>query len=163
MSMTPENATRSWRDLTNQLTPEQVEELERYEGEIDEIVALMLVTPPLSPREAMLGRARACARENELDALIGDVPLPAGALFGDIWEGDDPARVIMGQSHGITGTDVLVWTSAIQWADGRIAPEQPEPPRVHVEGAVDLNSDQARELAAILLEAAAEVDGWTTT
>ena len=32
-------------------------------------------------------------------------------------------------------------------------------PRVHVEGAVDLNSDQARELAAILLEAAAEVDG----
>ncbi len=92
-----------------------------------------------------------------------DIPLPAGAVFGDIWEGDDPERVIMGPTRGITDTDITIWTSAIQRADGRIAPEQPEPPRVHVEGAVDLNSDQARELAAILLEAAADVDGWTTT
>jgi hypothetical protein len=53
-----------------------------------------------------------------------------------------------------------LWTSAIQRADGRIEPE-PGPPRVHIEGDVDLNRDQARELAAVLLEVAAELDGWT--
>ena len=33
---------------------------------------------------------------------------------------------------------------------------------IHVQGAWDgMNSDQARELAAALLEAATEVDGWS--
>ncbi len=34
-----------------------------------------------------------------------DIPLPAGAVFGDAWEGDDPQRVIMGPLRGITDTD----------------------------------------------------------
>ena len=33
-----------------------------------------------------------------------DIPLPAGAVFGDAWEGDDPQRVIMGPLRGITDT-----------------------------------------------------------
>ena len=49
-----------------------------------------------------------------------DVPLPAGAVFGDIWQGDPAERVIMGQNRGITDSDVVIWTSAIQLADGRI-------------------------------------------
>jgi hypothetical protein len=47
----------------------------------------------------------------------------------------------------------------MQRTDGRIYSES-EPPRVHIEGDVDLSSDQARELSAVLLEAAAELDGW---
>src|ERR1700730_13781592 len=88
------------------------------------------------------------------------VPLPAGAVFGDIWEGDDPERVVWGANRGITDSDLIIWTSAMQRTDGRIYSES-EPPKVHVDGGVDLNSDQARELAAALLEAAAELDGWS--
>jgi hypothetical protein len=66
----------------------------------------------------------------------------------------------MGPNRGITDTDVIIGPSAIQLADGRIALEENEPPRVHIEGNVDLNSDQARELASVLLEIAAELDGW---
>jgi hypothetical protein len=90
-----------------------------------------------------------------------DIPLPAGAAFGDTWEGDGPQRVVMGPTRGITDSDFTVWTSAIQCADGRI---DSEPPEVHIAGDTDsgLNSDQARELAAALLEAAGELDGWTS-
>ena len=91
---------------------------------------------------------------------LPDIPLPEGAVGGDNWEGHGPERVIMGQDRSVTDTDVIIWTSAIQLADGRIATEDNEPPRAHVEGNVDLNSDQARELASALLEAAAELDGW---
>jgi hypothetical protein len=57
-----------------------------------------------------------------------DVPLPAGAVFGDTWEGDGPQRVVMGPTRGISDTDFTIGTSAIQCAEGRIAPDQPEPP-----------------------------------
>jgi hypothetical protein len=88
------------------------------------------------------------------------VPLPPGAVRADVWEGDGPQRVVMGQTRGITDSDFTVWTSAIQCADGRI---DSEPPEVHIAGDTDsgLNSDQARQLAAALLEAAAEMDVWT--
>jgi hypothetical protein len=94
---------------------------------------------------------------------IPDVPLPAGAVFGDDWEGDGPERVITGPERGITDGDVYVWTAAIQRADGRIS-AAPEPPGLHIVGYVSdmpLNRDQARKLAAVLLEAADELDRWT--
>jgi hypothetical protein len=89
-----------------------------------------------------------------------NVPLPAGAALADIWEGEHPQRVIMGPNRGITDSDVIVWTTAIQSADGRID-DGPEPPLVHIHGDPELNSDQAREPAAVLLECAAEMDGST--
>jgi len=94
-----------------------------------------------------------------------DVPLPAGAVFGDVWEGRGPERVVTGPTRGITDAETIIciiWTSAIQRADGRIAPDHPEPPLVHIDGCADigLNSDRARELASVLLEAADEVDRW---
>jgi hypothetical protein len=90
-----------------------------------------------------------------------DVPLPAGAVFGDVWEGTDPERVIQWPHRGVTDSDAIIRMTAIQRADGRIASE-PEPPLVYIQHNTDsgLNSDQARELAAALLEAAAEMDAW---
>jgi hypothetical protein len=88
------------------------------------------------------------------------VPLPAGAVYGDNWEGDAPERVVTGPRRGITDTHLTVWTSAIQRADGRINTEQ-EPPLVHIDDQQregPLNSNQARGLAAILLEAADEME-----
>ena len=97
MSMAPENAT-SWRDLADELTPEQVEDLEDYDRKTNEFVAALIGPPPFDPREAVLRIARRYATENMMDALIGDVPTPAGADFVDTWqEGEpqlSPARVM---------------------------------------------------------------------
>jgi hypothetical protein len=96
--------------------------------------------------------------------MAASVPLPVGAVFANVWEVDDPLplRLVTGPNRGVTGSDVHVWTSAIQWADGGIAQQQPEPPRVHIGGEIELSSDQARELAAVLLDAADEIDRWAT-
>ncbi len=93
------------------------------------------------------------------------VPLPLGARTFDTWQDDDPQpyRVILGADRTVTDHKVRVSPSAVQWADGSVDDGHIEAPHVYVfelgEGA-PLNSDQARELAAALLEAAAEVDGW---
>ncbi len=92
-----------------------------------------------------------------------DVSLPAGAVFADVRDGTDPLRVVVGPNRGITDSDVKIWTTAIQRTDGRVA-QEPEAPEIHIHAIWEngLNSDQARELAAVLLEAAAEVDRWVS-
>ena len=65
MSMAPENAT-SWRDLADELTPEQVEDLEDYDRKTDEFVAALIGPPPFDPREAVLRIALSiCHREHD--------------------------------------------------------------------------------------------------
>jgi hypothetical protein len=93
---------------------------------------------------------------------LPDVPLPAGAEFGDEWDPDDLHRVVVGAERHVTDTDVVAWTSAIQFADGSIDDgSRSQSPQVNLGGNDDeLNSDQARELATALLEAASEIDGW---
>ncbi|GJN99095.1 hypothetical protein NJB1907f44_48880 [Mycobacterium marinum] len=90
-----------------------------------------------------------------------DIELPAGAAFGDKWEGSPPERLILGPTRGITDSDVVVWASAVQRADASIE-NGIDTPAIQIDGSTDaLNSDQARELAAALLQAADEIDGWT--
>jgi hypothetical protein len=104
----------------------------------------------------------------ETATAILDVPLPAGADFGDAWEGGSAYRAITGPILGITDSDVIVWASAIQKADGNIDTDVGnETPAVCIDEWDDtqghvlrVNSDQARELAAALLEAASVLDGW---
>ncbi|MDT5119295.1 MAG: hypothetical protein QOE30_5034 [Mycobacterium sp.] len=90
------------------------------------------------------------------------VPLPPGAE-GDIWQDGSPmprrdvytVRCVL-NSSGDPVQSPLVMAQAVQWADGTIAS-----PSVVVEcAAPGLTSDQARELASVLLDAAAELDGW---
>jgi hypothetical protein len=90
-----------------------------------------------------------------------NVPLPPFAVRADVWEGDDPERVVSGRELAITDSELVIKTTAIQRADGSIS-DGPEPPYVHIDGCVELNSDQCRELAAVLLGLAAELDGWTS-
>lgn len=94
-----------------------------------------------------------------------DVPLPAGATSPDGWQPDDsgPYRAIFGDDRCVTDHDAIVWTSAVQFADGAVTASPLGEPYVYVDCVgIDrgLNSDQARELAAALLEAAAELDRW---
>jgi hypothetical protein len=108
---------------------------------------------------------------------------PAGAT-PDIWQDDGPTsyRVVDGRvrnvdvnrasNEGLTG--VSVYTHAVQLADGSLsfaasdgAPgvsidtfwrDDPNGPP-HDTG-ISVTAEEARELAAALLEAAAEIDGW---
>jgi hypothetical protein len=88
---------------------------------------------------------------------------PPGATANDDWQADDHQPI--GWSPVLTVTDhkLYVSTSAVQWADGKVEDGTIEAPLVYVfdlgENA-PLNSDQARELASVLLEAATEVDRW---
>jgi hypothetical protein len=93
-----------------------------------------------------------------------DVAVPAGAVHADEWEDDDPQpyRIVTGARRGITDRDLIVWTSALQRQDGSLDVDR-DPPTVNL-GAVSwergLTAGQARELAALLVEAADEIDGW---
>lgn len=94
-----------------------------------------------------------------------DVPLPAGALEADTWQALDrqPYRVVFGASRDVTDHAACVSTSAIQWADGNLDRGVIEAPGLVILSGGEsepFNSDQARELAAALLEAASELDGW---
>jgi hypothetical protein len=91
------------------------------------------------------------------------IPLPAGVVLVDDWQADDPQpyRVVMGADRGIDGHDLRVRPSAIQFADGRIDDGHIERLAIHVDDCDrTLTAAQARELAAVLLAAADEVDGW---
>jgi hypothetical protein len=92
------------------------------------------------------------------------VLLPAGAEHDGTWEDDDPQpyRVVYGVPRGVVGHKLALQTFALQWADGSINTTD-DPPRVSL---LDIHEDngltsaQARDLAASLIEAADEVDGW---
>ena len=71
-----------------------------------------------------------------------------------------PYRVIFGANRGVTDHRACVSAGAVQFADGRIDDGQIATPSISVSHADFLASDQARELAALLLEAADEMDGW---
>lgn len=145
MTTTPENTAATWRDLADQLTAEQAAQLEdsdkgyRYRAMLPQP---QWSTDPRSRRDIdklLLSRARGHARDNLVAEMIGPVDLPARMAIFDIWQEGDPQpyRVILGKYRTIPGHTARVSTAAIQFADG---------------------SDDARELAAVLLEAADELD-----
>jgi hypothetical protein len=98
-----------------------------------------------------------------------NVPLPAGFVTADDWQwsrGCMPYRFVF-TDWTVTDHRVAVSMHAFQWADGALADGTGaegygvEAPSISVLDAIghSMNSDQARELAAALLAAAAELDG----
>ena len=89
-----------------------------------------------------------------------DVPLPTGVAAAGSWQPNDPLpyRVVLGEDRGITDHNVVVHTVATQFADGRIEDGRIKAATVY--SGRGLSSTQARELAAALLEAADQLDGW---
>ncbi|MGE0221117.1 hypothetical protein [Mycolicibacterium sp.] len=89
-------------------------------------------------------------------------PPPGTDCLDDWGSGGEDRRVILGHDRRVLDSDVFVGTSCIQWRDGRIADgTDDDAPTVYLDGApASLNSDQARILAALLLESAALIDGW---
>jgi hypothetical protein len=168
VTTTPENTAATWRDLADQLTAEQVAQLEdsekgyRYRAMLPQP---QWSTDPRSRRDIdklLLSRARGHARDNLVAEMIGPVDLPARMAIFDIWQEGDPQpyRVILGKYRTIPGHAARVSTAAIQFADGSIDDGRLEPPNITLYDVQDerLSSDDARELAAVLLEAADELD-----
>ena len=96
-----------------------------------------------------------------------DVPMPAGAR-ADLWLRGQ-YRVIFRDRHLKLEGDPLkspsVCITAVQWADGTVGDGSTEEgPAVHVHcfGDDGLTPAQARELAAMIVEAADELDRWVT-
>jgi hypothetical protein len=152
-----------WRELSDQLTVEQITEIEKLERDSDRLVRLTR-SPELGwTDDALISIARSYARENLLAAMIGPVPLPGGTESSNPWEEHDPSpyRVIWGRRRAVHSRDddeVIIQTSAIQFSDGGVDDGTvAESPAVHINNCA-LTSWQARELAAALIEGADEAD-----
>jgi hypothetical protein len=92
-----------------------------------------------------------------MSTTIPDVPVPAG-FRADGWQDDAlPNRCLFGDLRTVDGLDVdcvSVQASAVQLADGRVDDGGLyEPPQVHLCDDA-LSTAQARQLAAVLIEAA---------
>jgi hypothetical protein len=88
-----------------------------------------------------------------------DVPLPSGAHVSTGWEewsSDGSARIISGNDRSIK--DVRIRTCALQLRTGSISLS--DPPAVTIDDGQELSSAEARQVAALLLAAADEIDGW---
>lgn len=143
-------------DLSAYLTAAQIDEIAAIQAELAVIGASRHSTAR-DRRNRMLERTWRCIADNITGYILRDVEPPGGLAFIDVWEGDEPTRFFLGGDRGISGHPAVVQTAGIQRADG------------HVKGTeitvVDadqcgMTAEQARQLAAALVEAAAEVDGW---
>lgn len=149
MTMTPNGNATTWRDLVDQLTPEQVAELEYCEQE--------QIPPGVFSPETQLNCARAMARHNITQALCADVALPPH-VGGDVcdWEewGDGYGRLYTVSVREVGGLTVEVL--GVQFDDGRTELS------VLAREADHMSGEQARQLAAMLVEAADEMDRLAT-
>jgi hypothetical protein len=94
-----------------------------------------------------------------------DVVTAPGAATSTAGADDDPQpyRIILGADRSIVDHPLEVRTSSVRWADATVDDGRIEPPPVWVYDVGEskpLNSDQARELASALLQAAHEIDRW---
>lgn len=114
-----------------------------------------------------------CHACQEDAASVDGPPLPLGATWDGEWVPDPPNppyRIIHGRTRSVgrriqhwsdyaTGT-VEVQTSACQSFDGTLAKDDPPQILVHTYSDTGITPDEACTVARLLLEAAAEVEGW---
>ena len=153
-SIHDDNAT-TWRDLVDQLTPEQVAQFGRGEADALNSVAAgrNAYESPEDVARCFLVDARREAEQNLTDSTF-DAPIPAAASGAEHWEDDGTGRwtrVVQGiqrnvghLSVGITGEQHPDGT--VEWSAYAHADDNPATP------------DQLRQFAAALLEAADELD-----
>jgi len=150
MTTTPNNTATTWRDLADQLTPEQIESYERTEQYFRS-----QGIPGATATTALLEYARGDVGGNLADAAYGDVPAPAGAVSVDKWM--DHAD--FGLARGVVwrefhGPDLYVDIDGWQKCDGTAVPEI----SLYLDEGQKLTSSQARTLAVLLMQAADALD-----
>lgn len=158
MNTTHDDNATTWRDLTDQLTAEQVRRFEHHER-----LALNSIAAGHNPNETaediargFLTEARWEARQNLTDAMIS-LPLPPGAESAEHWGVDATGhwtRMIHGPSRSVEGFDATVYRTGVQTRDGAVKWSL----YVHVEDRDDMSAAQVRQLAAALVEASDELE-----
>jgi hypothetical protein len=123
-----ENAT-SWRDLMDQLTPEQIAKLEKSESRYRRMAVSEPAWCTWIPRTAadvastVLSVARSYVADNLNDVLFAEIALPAGAVTALPWDSDG-SRCFDGPSWCIERNgidpDIEVQIVGVQYADGRV-------------------------------------------
>lgn len=145
--MSNDNTAQTWRDLAEQLTPEQIAGLERLE-----------MGSSALPQGVLLDAARDHCESNLIDALAGDVPLPDGAqadAAGWIRNLDRP-----GYSRSVMWSERAVGDMAFS-VDGRQDSETGSFTRhisLYAGDGTRLTAAGARQLAAALEGAADEME-----
>jgi hypothetical protein len=107
-------------------------------------------------------------RENS--ATLPSTTPPPGTEVAYPWQddhiaGQQPYRTVCGVDRHITDHDATVYPAVVQLADGTIQDDHESSPGIYVcqsgrDALHKLNVDQARELAAALLDCVAELDRW---
>jgi len=149
---------QTWRDLADQLTPEQIAKMERHER-----TWASMPDGSEDARTGLLFGARELIGQNLAAAFYQDIPSPGGAeTIGpwEPWDDDDDvwARVWEGRSSRVNiaaGNEIEVWVGGIQRGDGRCTRQ------VSLgagRGDEQLTAGEARQLADALTEAADELD-----
>lgn len=143
-----QNTATTWRDLADELTPQQVEDFAYRETVIE----------PGPDRTALfLQQARRHVEGNRIDReRFGHVPAPAGARRVWHWEVD---RQEGGWHREFEGREWKVAAVSL-FVQGRQFPDA----TVHAEVTLDataaiLGAEELRALAAVLCEAAQELEG----
>ena len=142
--MNADNTAQTWRDLTDQLTAEQIVRLDGGRH--------------MQPDE-LLDVARDMAAQNLLQAALADIAAPDGATEVRAWCTDDDGvhRTVYGGRWTVGNTIVVIVgdqdsTGAVTW---QIEVQ-------HDERTVgDLTAEQTRELSRVLTVAADQLDRLT--
>ncbi len=140
----------TWRDISDQLTPSQIELLEWLEG--DPLNGL------LAKPEQHLTFARGWASENLEQNLHADVTPPANAVEVAEWRKSKTGvrcRSYRSAVTGIAGLDITLEFHGTQYTDGHIECRM----GLSGDSLADLGPSDARELADALLAAAEESEG----
>lgn len=145
MTTTPENTAATWRDLADQLTPEQISLLEYCERE--------QVPPGIADAEHHLNHARMLTQQNLFRQIFADIEPPEAV--GDVGEwvewGDRYGRPYIAWERDVDG--VVVSVDGAQFGDGRIELS------IRSAAAEDMTVHQARDMALALVDAdVAEVE-----
>lgn len=150
MTTTHDNNATTWRDLSDQLTPEQIARLTDIESRRETHCAA-----PRVVAEMLLECARDYITSRLVDLQFAEVPRPDGAGVGD-WELHTDGS---GWSRSLTWSEVAVGQMAVG-VDGRQRTDWTIERGVTVynDEGIELSSEQARELAAAILAAADALD-----
>lgn len=155
MNTTHDDNATTWRDLADALTPPQIAYLENWENH-PEIPPMADGSAPPAEQHALglLFAAREYVGHNAAAALYADVAPPPDDGQHHHWQHDGDgkwSRFFTGSTREVGDTTVII--SGFQDSSGTITRS------ITVDGdAEDLDAAQAREVAAALLDAAAELD-----
>jgi integrase len=143
-TMRDDNAS-TWRDLTDQLTPKQIAELEYCERE--------QIPPGMAAPRHHLNHARKMAELNLAQAMFADIAVPPDAVDDvDDWTDYDDGhyqRMFTSWTHPTLDVSVV----GLQFSDGRV-----ERYILCGTNTEELTAEESRQVAAALIEAAAQLD-----